>query len=222
MVIAARIEYLRSQVYAGFSLTASILPNPETGKVKFKFLLYPEPSVLSGAILAASTDTLDRVLQLDARYSSVDRGHCHSNGVYEVSVWFSTAIPDIEPPSTAPRRPRRRSQRHSFNAQAPAFVPTPTAVHAADPPAAAPQGVPPLLVSVARERPPAAAFAPIPHRITDFPVGSSIVVCGLSARPELNGLTGIVVSQIHATGRIGVRAANAECSLRPGNLELYT
>ena len=104
MVITERLEYLRSQVVAGHALTISILPNPALLKVKYKLIMSAYATPCCPLIVMSTCDALERLTSLCSICVSVDRGHMHSDGRYEVAVWLSEA-PSVASSLTMPRFP---------------------------------------------------------------------------------------------------------------------
>jgi hypothetical protein len=113
MLIEERVAFLRSCIGGGQPTTVSFLPNPQLHRVKVKIVVSPFAAPCSRVILEAAFRALDQVVIMSELYSSIDRGHRHSDGSYEVAIWFSVPDAPVESPMTPPRAPRRPRRVHA-------------------------------------------------------------------------------------------------------------
>ena len=109
MVVLERLSTVRQWISSGYRTTIAILPNYELQRVKVKILVWPDVSCTAAVIIDATHRMLDQVHELCYAYCSVDRGHRHSTGVYEVAIWLSMRPPRVAPPTDPPRAPRHSS-----------------------------------------------------------------------------------------------------------------
>ena len=89
MPVIARNFDLQQMLYAGHAITISLLPNIETGKLKFKCLIKPASEQISPLILTSTWHYLELIKNLACGCCHVDRGHLHTDGTREVCILLS-------------------------------------------------------------------------------------------------------------------------------------
>ena len=105
MVVAARVEFLKQKLFAGHLLTINFLPNPVAGKIKIKILVRPSPAQIHPSIVNTLSHTLDMVKHCAVNFSSVDRGHRHSDGTMEVCIWANPVLAKTSMPHQSTKVP---------------------------------------------------------------------------------------------------------------------
>ena len=89
MVVVDRIDFCISQVRAGRYIVINYLPSPTNGKLKVKLLNKPTFHYIPEHISMTLISSLEMLKSLDVATTTVDRGHKHTDGTMEVSIWFA-------------------------------------------------------------------------------------------------------------------------------------
>ena len=91
MVVAARLDWLRRQALGGTAMQIRISPTADPHKSKVRFILHPKELAMRLECRQIMVATLDAVALIAHASVAVDRGHSHSDGAKEVSLWMPKA-----------------------------------------------------------------------------------------------------------------------------------
>ena len=183
--------------------------------------LYFLPSqVVADEVAEALTDALadeaDEVPAAAAQPVAVEKPSVESLAVESLAV----EPPAVEPPSVEPPAVEPPAVEPTV-IEPPAVEPTVIDPPAVEPTVVEPPAVEPTVVELAAVEPAFASSAPATPPAVALKVGSTVLLHGLAARPELNGARGTVVKAGDpGSGRVGVRlgAGGSALSLKPSNL----
>jgi len=105
MVVGARIDFLLQQMCNSHRIAVSFLPNDNEQKLKMiKMIVKPQQQTVSSDVSITMCSVLESIRNMTAEYTTVDRGHKHTDGTMEVCLWMrSKSTAAKASPSTVTR-----------------------------------------------------------------------------------------------------------------------
>ena len=89
MVVLERIAYIHKKVHEGYVVHVAVSSAAQHGRAKIKIIISGQDGCTSAITRATIGAVLGSIAELVKRNVAVDRGHKHSDGSTEVSIWVS-------------------------------------------------------------------------------------------------------------------------------------